>query len=99
LQIREIVLRGERRTLISQPIGTRLRGTVKTAARTLINRSSLLKNLESLVRHPSGERNTAGGASSNFTIFGSEAGFGNILECARLLPELISRETAPLQPR
>lgn len=64
------------------------RSKVKAAARSLINSSRVLTNLESLVR---GTRTDADANGRYVSIAGREAGFANILECAQLVPELKSK--------
>lgn len=69
----------------SEPVAQRSK--VKAAARTLINSSQMLTKLESRVRRKGIE--AAAGANGHFvSIKGGEAGFGNILECARLVSEM-----------
>jgi len=92
-EVRERVARGERGVAQS---GAARRGAVRAAARRLINGSPLLANLESLVRRRGGGVRAGAGshaATGPLSIRGSEAGFGNILECARLLPELTGRDS------
>lgn len=73
---------------------------VRAAARRLINSSALLTNLESLVRRRGAEERAADYGSGvppsphPLAISGSEAGFGSILECAQMLPELVLRQNA-----
>ena len=62
---------------------------MKAVARTLINSSPLLTRLESRVRRKPDEPNGNGRYRS---IAGSEAGFANILECARAVPQLIGND-------
>lgn len=88
-ELRERVASGERNVVQPQPVGTGQRSAVRAAARGLINSSPLLAKLESLVR-PRGAAPPA--PPQLLSISGSEAGFGDILECARLLPELAGRE-------
>jgi hypothetical protein len=86
--LREKVASGERHDLRPQPVSPGPRGAaVRAAARRLINSSPLLAKLESRVRRPDG----APAPPRPLSISGHEAGFGDILECARLLPELAGR--------
>ena len=63
------------------------RSKVKAAARSLINSSRVLTNLESRVRRRHSD--TDAGANNRYvSLAGDEAGFSNILECARLVPGL-----------
>jgi glycosyltransferase involved in cell wall biosynthesis len=62
------------------------RGAAKVAARRLISSSTLLTRLEAAVRRPAQKR------TPPRWLFGGEVGFGDILECARLLPGLAGRE-------
>jgi glycosyltransferase involved in cell wall biosynthesis len=58
----------------------------RASLRKVINNSTVLINLESIIRGRSGAPNGAGGL---YTFVGGEAaGFGNILECAQQLPGL-----------
>ncbi len=81
---------------------------IKRAARKVINSSSVLMNLESLVRKPSAVETVVvepPPAAGPDIIRGADAGFSNILECAHKLPALAkdtaqqasdSEETMPL---
>ena len=84
--VRESVER--ERNAAQQPAVEARRSGVKAVARTLINSSPLLAKLESRVRgkHSDAETN---GNNRYRSIAGNEAGFGNILECARAVPDLI----------
>lgn len=88
--LRERVASGERNVVSPQPVGPGPRGAaVRAAARRLINSSPSLAKLESLVRW------RGGGAPPPprlRLISGREAGFDDILECARFLPKLAGRE-------
>jgi glycosyltransferase involved in cell wall biosynthesis len=86
-EVRDRVLRGERRE--PQPAGAAWRRGARAAARRLINGSPLLTSLESRVRRRGGGPQTP--APTPLFIRGHEAGFGNMLECARLLPGLAGR--------
>jgi glycosyltransferase involved in cell wall biosynthesis len=74
------------RIAIQQAAAGAGRSGVRAVARTLINSSSLLTNLESRVRRKPAEAN---GNGRYRTIAGGEAGFANILECARAVPGLV----------
>src|SRR5579875_94233 len=82
------------RVLAGQPeeVQSRVRAFIKGAttshplkrvARTIINSSPLLTRLESIVRSP-----------KNIVVYGKEAGFSDILECARHLHTLLSRKVS-----
>lgn len=88
------------RALASQPPGVRervalgvrdpapgrpQRGAVRNAARRLVNGSALLTSMEARLRRR-GVKEVP--APQSLSLFGSEAGFKNILECARLVPQL-----------
>jgi hypothetical protein len=90
-ELRERVARGERGVVQPQPVGAGTQGAVRAAARRLINSSPLLANLESRVRRRGGEAGAAA-PPRPLLVSGSEAGFEDILGCARLLPELARRE-------
>ncbi len=82
-------LANDGRTIVRPPSGPSSPvATVRAAARRVINSSSVLARLESLVRGPGGG---AVAPPSLPWISGSEAGFSNILECARRLPELAGK--------
>lgn len=70
----------------SEPVGQRSK--IKSAARTLINSSRVLTNLESRVR---GTRTETSSNGRFVSIAGADAGFANILECAQIVPELKSK--------
>ena len=65
----------------SEPVAQRSK--VKAAARSLINSSRVLTNLESRVRRRQSDTD-----ARYVSLAGDEAGFSNILECARLVPQL-----------
>ena len=72
----------KRNAVESEPVVQR--NKVKAAARTLINSSRILTNLESRVRRKHSDTPN----NRYVSLAGDEAGFRNILECARLVPEL-----------
>jgi hypothetical protein len=81
--------------------GAAAQSALRSAARKLINSSPLLANLEARVRHRDREadarlreRESAALALQPLWVSGTDAHFSNILECARMLPELASRESA-----
>ncbi len=68
-----------------------LSNPIKRAARKVVNSSSVLMNLESLVRKPRTVESAVvepPPAAGPEIIRGEDAGFSNILECARQLPGL-----------
>jgi len=76
--------------------GPGLRNPIKRAARKVVNSSSVLTNLESLVRKRRPAETAVAEpvvvepqpAAGPEIVIGAEAGFSNILECARKLPAL-----------
>ena len=88
-EVQEAVAR--ERNAAQQPAPAACRSGVRAVARNMINSSPLLAKLESRVRRKPGDAETNGNGRYR-SFAGGEAGFGNILECARALPRLVGRD-------